>query len=85
MTVQERLADYRRQYEDALITLTHSRERLAALEAELKECQQRGEIPPESLMQDLRDAESWVDWHEHECDELKVQVEECEAYLAEDE
>jgi len=85
MTAQQRLLDYQRQYEDQSAALHRAHERLANLESELKECQRRGEIPSESLMQDLRDAEAWVDWHEHECDELKIQIEECEAYLAADE
>lgn len=84
MDTRQRLTDYRIQYEDSLHALDRSRETLRKFEQELKECEQRGEIAPESLMQDLRSAEAWVDWFEHECEELRIQVEECEAMLADD-
>ena len=85
MTTQQRLLDYKREYKDESAALTRARENLAKFKDELKECQRRGEIPPESLMKNLRDAEGWVDYHSYECYELKIQIEECEAYLAEDE
>ena len=85
MTVQQRLLDYRRQYEDQMALLQTCRDLHAKLEAELKECERLGEIPSEDLMRDLRDTETWLDYNLQQCDELKIEIEECEAYLAEDE
>lgn len=84
MTIEQRLTDYQHQLWDTEYALERAKERMRTLEAELHECEVRGEMPTSSLMNDLKDAEAWIDWYIHECYELRVAVEECEAALAGD-